>query len=342
MHGFLPELRHNPAPGLSIVIPAYNSEQSLPVLLAALDGTLPHLVTPFEVILVNDGSRDKTWQTITNLVQVYPWLTGINLMRNYGQHNALLTGIRVARYATLVTMDDDLEHPPAEIRRLLNKLDEGFDVVYGTPQQQQHGLLRNLASTLTKTMLQTAMGIEAARNVSAFRAFRTYLRDAFVAYQSPFVSIDVLLTWGTTRFTAVEVQHSARQFGVSNYTFRKLITHAFNLITGLTTWPLQIASWLGFGFTAFGILIFIYVIVRYLLNGGAVVPGFSFLASVIAIFSGIQLFVLGMIGEYLARMHIRLMNRPTSVTREMIGAISRQVDDQAGAGASEKISSMSL
>lgn len=138
------------------------------------------------------------------------------------------------------------------------------------------------------------------------------------------MSIDVLLTWGTVRFTAVDVQHMPRQFGVSNYNIRKLITHAFNLITGLTTWPLQIASWLGFGFTVFGILIFIVVLLNYLFNGGSSVPGFSFLASVIAIFAGIQLFVLGMIGEYLARMHTRLINRPASVTREVIGAIAQE------------------
>lgn len=174
MNGVFSKSGSEASSGLSVVIPAYNSEQSLPVLLEALSVALPTLTAQYEVILVNDGSRDQTWPVITELVARYPWLSGINLMRNYGQHNALLTGIRAARYPVLVTMDDDLEHPPAEIRVLLDKLSEGFDVVYGTPRQQQHGVLRNMASTLTKTMLQTAMGVEAARNVSAFRIFQPF------------------------------------------------------------------------------------------------------------------------------------------------------------------------
>jgi undecaprenyl-phosphate 4-deoxy-4-formamido-L-arabinose transferase len=267
------------------------------------------------VILVNDGSRDRSWEKICALSQIYPWVYGLNLMRNYGQHNALLCGIRAAQGEIIVTMDDDLQHPPQEIPKLLSKINEGYDVVYGTPERQQHGLWRDLASSLTKLALQSAMGAEAAREVSAFRAFRTHLREAFAAYQNPYVSIDVLLTWSTTRFAAVSVQHQPRLIGRSNYTFRKLMRHALNMITGYSILPLRFASLLGFGFALFGVLVLIYVVGRYLIQGGSV-PGFPFLASTIAIFSGVQLFALGIIGEYLARMHFRLMDRPTYVIRE--------------------------
>ena len=197
---------------------------------------------------------------------------------------------------------------------LLAKLREGFDVVYGDPQQEQHGLWRDLASQITKLALRSAMGVETARKVSAFRAFRTELRQAFSRYRSPFVSIDVLLTWASSRFTAVPVRHDPRRVGDSNYTFRKLVVHALNMMTGFSVRPLQLASLVGFGFTLLGLVILTYVVGRYLIQGTGV-PGFSFLASVIVIFSGAQLFALGIIGEYLARMHFRTMERPTYTVR---------------------------
>jgi glycosyltransferase involved in cell wall biosynthesis len=297
------------APSVSVVVPVYRSETSLPLLVERLHPVLAANARQFELVLVNDGSPDRSWEVIQTLARANPWVRGISLMRNYGQHNALLCGIRAARYDIVVTMDDDLQNPPEEIPVLLAKLNEGFDVVYGTPEKEQHGLLRDLASIITKTVLQNSMGAATARKVSAFRAFRTILRAAFAEYRSPFISIDVLLTWATTRFAAVKVRHEPRRAGDSNYTLRKLIVHALNMVTGFSTLPLQLASWLGFGFTAVGFAVLVYVISRYVIEGGSV-PGFPFLASMIAIFSGAQFFVLGIIGEYLARMHFRMMERP--------------------------------
>ena len=235
-------------------------------------------------------------------------------MRNYGQHNALLCGIRAAKYEVIVTMDDDLQHPPEEIPRLLARLEEGFDVVYGAPKAEQHGLLRALASRITRLALSTAIGSEIAKNASAFRAFRTQLREAFASYQSPFISIDVLLSWGTTCVGAIAVDFQPRHAGSSNYTFTKLIRHALDMMTGFSVLPLQLASLIGFSCTIFGIGVLLYVVGRYLLEGS--IPGFPFLASIIAIFSGAQLFALGVIGEYLARVHFRTMNRPAYAIRD--------------------------
>lgn len=303
---------------LSVVVPCYNSEGSLPLLLERLLPVLNAEAARAEVILVNDDSRDGTWDVITQLADAYPNVRGINLMRNYGQHNALLCGIRAARGDVVITMDDDLQHPPEEIPLLLNRLAEGCDVVYGTPQRDQHGLWRDMASQMTKLALQSAMGTDIARSVSAFRAFRTSLREAFAAYRNPFVNLDVLLTWATRRFAAIPVRHEPRTVGVSNYTFKKLLTHAVNMITGFSVLPLQLASYVGFGTMLFGIGILIYVLVRYAINGGSV-PGFPFLASMIAIFSGVQLFVVGIFGEYLARMYQRTMNRPIYTVRDEVG-----------------------
>lgn len=299
---------------LSIVIPVYRGAENLPELTAELAQVLPTLAQHYEAILVDDGSPDNSWLVIQQLARQYPWLRGIGLMRNYGQHNALLCGIRAAQYNLIVTMDDDLQHPPTEIHKLLDKLNEGYDVVYGSPAQEQHGLWRDLASQITKIALQSSMGVDIARSVSAFRAFRTPLRDAFTSYHSPNVTIDVLLTWGTTRFAAVTVPHVERRHGTSNYTFRKLARHAINMITGFSVLPLQFASLTGFLFTLFGLLVLVYVIGRYLIQGTPV-EGFPFLASIITIFAGAQLFALGIIGEYLARIHIRMMDRPVYTVR---------------------------
>jgi undecaprenyl-phosphate 4-deoxy-4-formamido-L-arabinose transferase len=302
---------------ISVVVPVYNSEAVLPALIQRLEPALLSLSGQFEVVLVNDGSRDQSWKVIQELTRTRPWVRGINLMRNYGQHNALLCGIRAARFSTVVTMDDDLQHPPEEIHKLLSRLHEGFEVVYGYPEQEQHGRLRNAASILTKLALQRSMGAETARHISAFRAFRTQARDAFAGYHSPFVSIDVVLTWATTRFIAVPVRHDPRQAGTSNYTFGMLFRHAMNMMTGFSVLPLQMANLMGFLCTGFGGLVLVFVVGRYLLQG-TTVAGFPFLASIISIFSGAQLLALGIIGEYLARMHFRMMERPTYAVREEI------------------------
>jgi glycosyltransferase involved in cell wall biosynthesis len=255
---------------------------------------------------------------IVDLAGQDPSIRGIDLMRNYGQHNAVLAGIRAARGEITVTIDDDLQHPPEEIHKLLPELERGRDVVYGTPAKLPHSVFRNASSWITKLVLQKAMGAETARKVSAFRAFRTDLRKAFQNYQSPFISIDVVLTWGTARFSSVEVEHRPREIGKSNYTLRALILHALTVATGFSTLPLRFASLLGFCFTFLGLLVLAYVLGAYFIQHGSV-PGFPFLASVIAIFSGAQLFALGIIGEYLARIHTRSMERPTYAVSEEVG-----------------------
>ena len=252
-------------------------------------------------------------------------------MRNYGQHSALLCGIRSARHELIVTIDDDLQNPPEEIPKLIRTLDEGHDVVYGTPEKLQHGLWRDLASVTTKLALQGAMSAPIARKVSSFRLLRTYLRRGFEDYRGPFVSIDVVLSWTTTRFGAVRIRHDKRRLGASNYTVGKVVSHALNMVTGFSVQPLRWASMLGFSFTVFGLAVLVFVVVRYLLEGQTV-PGFTFLACCVAIFSGVQLFALGVIGEYLARMHFRMMERPPYTVRESVGgAKSDRPEDESAA-----------
>jgi len=296
---------------LSVVIPVYRCEDTLPELTARLAQALPQLSPIYEVVLVNDCSPDNSWQVIQNLSQQYTWLVGINLKRNYGQHNATLCGVRTARYEVIVTMDDDLQHPPEEIHKLLEKLLEGNEVVYGLPKKLPHSWWRNTMSRLTKRLLALLMGISRIRDLSAFRAFYSHLRDAFVDFRNPNVILDVLLSWGTNRFATTYVNEAPREKGESNYNFRKLVSVTMVVLTGFSTAPLRFASTLGFLSTLFGFAVFVYVIGITIFVGS--IPGFPFLASIVAIFSGIQLFALGLIGEYLARVFDRSIDRPPYV-----------------------------
>ena len=299
---------------LSIVIPVYMAENIVNELVKRITQAVNSITENYEIILVDDGSLDKSWKKIQENCNFDKKVKGIKLNKNYGQHNALLCGIRQAKYDLIVTLDDDLQNPPEEIPKLLEKLDEGFDVVYGYPKNEQHGLFRNLASMLTKMALKTTMGISVARHVSAFRVFRTELRDSFSDYKGSFISIDVLLSWGSSSFSAIPVNHEKRVKGKSNYTFRKLVRHAANMVTGFSVLPLQIASIIGFILAIFGLFVLLYVAGRFLLEGSPV-PGFPFIASIIAIFSGAQLLAIGIIGEYLARIHFRTMNKPQYVIK---------------------------
>jgi len=301
--------------GVSIVIPVYNSQNILPLLISELENVLNAFGKAYEIILVNDGSRDESWRVIDGLSKTNDRVQSIDLIRNFGQHNALLCGIRLAKYDVTVTLDDDLQNPPTEIPKLLAKLEEGFDVVYGAPQKMRENIWRKLASNLLRLVLSKIMGSAIASKVSSFRAFRTRVRDAFANYSNPKVFIDVLLTWGGTRYSYVSVQHNTRKEGVSTYTFRKLINLAIGMITGFSTLPLRAASIIGFLFTLFGFGVFVYVIVSYIIHGGSI-PGFPFLASVISIFSGATLFSLGIMGEYLASMFIQSMGQPPYIIRK--------------------------
>ena len=308
----------SPTAGISVVVPCYRSQETVPQLVEELAGVLPALAGAYEVILVNDGSPDGTWEAIRRASTKFPFVVAINLMRNFGQHNAVLCGVRRARYDVTITMDDDLQHPPSEIHRLLAKLREGYDVVYGAPETMAHSLRRSVMSRFYKWAMAFAMGAQTARNISAFRAIRTDLRKAFDAFASPHLLFDVLLTWGTTRFSAVKVRHEPRRVGQTNYTVRKLVNQAMLMLTGYTTAPLRMASIMGLLCTLLGVGVFGYVMFLTVVLRVKMQTGFPFLAATISIFGGAQLFCLGIVGEYLARMFNRSMDRPTYVIKEEI------------------------
>jgi len=302
--------------GVSVVVPVYRSSSTLADLVRQIEIALS--ARPYEILLVDDGSPPETWQIVGNLAAERRNVTGIRLGRNCGQHSALLAGVRAARYGVTVTIDDDLQNPPEEIPRLLGALVNGLDVVYGTPSEVEQRRWRRSSSLWARTLMSTALGAENASRMTSFRAFRTRLRDGFDGELGPAVSLDALLSWSTSRFGSVTVRHEPRSEGRSNYTFRKLLRFALDTATGYSAVPLQLALALGLLTAMFGVGVLIWVVGRLIVTGASI-PGFPFLASVIAIFSGVHLLTLGVIGEYLAKMHFRVMRKPTYVVAQQVG-----------------------
>ncbi len=304
----------------SVVVPVYKGAATLEPLVQRLEQVLPKVATEYEVIFVNDGSPDNSWNVIDRLAGEHDWVRGIALMRNYGQENATLCGILDARYEVIVTMDDDLQHCPEELPTLVAKLNEGYDVVYAVPRQRHQSWWRTLFSGMVKWAISSVMRLRTVRDISSYKVFRSSLRQAFMASNSPDVQIDVLLSWVTTRFVSVEVDDAPRTAGTSNYGFGKLIKVSLLILTNYTTIPLRLASIVGFAFTILGILVLAYVLGVYFTEGS--IPGFSFLASTVTIFSGVQLFALGIIGEYLARVFERSSGRPPYAIQRRVGGSS--------------------
>jgi len=295
-------------PGISVVVPVFHGEESLGELVRELGKVLAALSLPHELLLINDGSRDRSWEVICDLARANCWVRGVNLMKNYGQHNALLCGVRLARFDVLVTLDDDLQHPPEEIPKLLAKLEDGYDLVYATPRKRRHAVWRNCMARWTKASLARILQAPIIEQQTPYKAFRTRLREAFDDFGCSDVLLDVPLSWATDRVTVVSVDYRPRRFGKSNYGLPRLFNMTITLVTGYSTAPLRLASAAGCLFTLLGIFVLAYVIVMYLVRGDA--PQLLFLTSIIALLGGMHLLTMGICGEYLARIFKRSLGQP--------------------------------
>ncbi len=315
---------------VSVVVPCYRSARTLPALVERLSAVLPGVTTSYEVILVVDGSPDlATWQVADELARRRGPVQAIRLARNYGQHNALIAGVRAARYDVIVTMDDDLQHPPEEVPKLLAALTDEVDVVYGQATNEEHGFLRSVGSRLLKAGLSGALGDRDARRLSAFRAFRLFLRDGFDRLTGPNVSVDVALSWSTTRMTVVPVRMDQRADGRSGYTFRSLVRHALDIVLGYSTKPLRLVTYLGFLVGICGLLLTARVLWLYF-AGDTTIAGFTTIASLVTVFSSAQMIAIGVLGEYVGRIHSHGMGRPTYVIRQRTVGIEQSAPDQPG------------
>ena len=300
---------------VSVVIPCYRSRETLPTLVRALTEVLDEATDAHEIVLVVDGSPDDTGAVAVGLAEELDHVRVLLLSRNYGQHNALLAGIRAARFDVTVTMDDDLQHPPDQVPVLIAALAD-HDLVYGIPETEEHGVFRSLGSRSVKAALAQS-GVPNARDVSAFRVFRTPLRDAFAEVHDPSCNIDVLLSWATTSVASQKVRMERRPAGRSSYSVGRLVRHAFDMITGYSDGPLRLVTYLGFTCAILGVVLLGVVIVGFV-GGKTTVAGFTTLASMVALFSGAQMLSIGILGEYLGRLHFRSMGRPSYVVAHEI------------------------
>jgi undecaprenyl-phosphate 4-deoxy-4-formamido-L-arabinose transferase len=306
---------------VSVVVPCYRSERTLPALVERLSAVMPTATDAYEIILVVDGSPDGTWRVAADLARSHPLVRAIHLARNYGQHNAIIAGVRSAQHDVIVTMDDDLQHPPEEIPRLLGALTDGVDVVYGVSSVEEHGIGRSVGSRLLKSALTSVLGVRDAKKLSAFRAFRSFLRGGFDLISGPHLSVDVALSWTTTRAVAIEVRMDQRAEGRSGFTLRKLIGHAIDIAFGYSVRPLRLVTAFGFLVGLVGLALFIRVLWLYF-SGTTTVAGFTTIASMVAVFSAAQLIAIGVLGEYVGRVHTHGMGRPTYVIRERVDSRS--------------------
>jgi undecaprenyl-phosphate 4-deoxy-4-formamido-L-arabinose transferase len=303
---------------LSVVIPVYRSAEGLPALVRRLLPVLDGTGLCYEVVFVDDGSPDGAWQVLADLQARHPdRIVAVQLMRNFGQHNALMCGFRHVRGEAVVTMDDDLQNPPEEIPKLLSALKAtGLDLIYGVCADRQHRRWRNLGSALTNIYYRLVF--KTTVTVSSFRIIRRQLLESIFPYSLNFTFVDGLCAWNTQRVGEVPVAHHPRADGRSGYSLGKLAVLALNLFTNFSLLPLQLVSVCGFLSAGVGLGLALVYVILYLLNDIAV-PGYASTIVAVLVLGGMQLLALGILGEYLGRLHLNVNRKPQYVERQVLG-----------------------
>lgn len=316
---------------LSVVIPVYGSASILPDLVEslgrALDGT--GVASSFEVVLVHDSGPDAAWEVIVALAANTPWLRGVNLRRNAGQHNAIMAGLTDARGRFIVTMDDDLQHDPADIVRVLEPLRSGADVCYVQFESRQHAGWKRLGSAFNDRVARWLLRKPAGLYLSPFRGLRRDIRDQVLRYNGPFVYLDGLILQSTGRIATIRAAHHARRDGKSGYSLRKSISLWLQMATSFSVAPLRLASLSGMVFSLLGFLLAVGLVVQKFLSPDTPIGWTSLIVSIL-IMGGIQLIALGVIGEYVGRVLLNVTHRPQFIVGERTHASPGRDDTAAG------------
>ena len=306
---------------ISFVIPCYHSAQTLPSVVREVCDTMDKLPQyTFEIVLVNDCSPDDTWDAIKSLIAAFPQahITGINLAKNFGQHAALMAGFRTIRGDILVCLDDDGQTPADEVGKLLEKIEEGDDVVYAKYDHKQHSKFRNWGSRLNDKMTCALLGKPKDLYVSSYFAAKRYIVDEMVRYKNAYPYVIGLVLRTTKKISNVEVDHRERKVGESGYTISKLFALWMNGFTAFSIKPLRVATVTGCICAGAGFIYGIYTIVKKCIN--PLVPvGFSALITAIVFIGGMMMLMMGLVGEYIGRMYISMNDSPQYVIRDMEG-----------------------
>jgi undecaprenyl-phosphate 4-deoxy-4-formamido-L-arabinose transferase len=318
----------NKKPSCSVVIPVHNSSLSLATLFEKLDKVFKSLRLSYEIVAVEDGSRDHSWHVLKTLLRAgkYP-LRALRLSRNFGQHNALLCGMKYCQGRYIITMDDDLQHPPEEIPALLKEIHKGYDLVYGVYFKRKHGWIRNLMSWLSKGLLRLAIP-ELNPNFTSFRAIQARCVKNILNLNMPFTFIDGALAWVTGNVGTVRVRNDARAAGKSGYNLFSLLGYTLDILTTFSSLPLRIASVSGFIIASLGFIYGFYLIVRNLVLADATSAYTPLMAGKLFL-SGIILIAVGINGEYLGRVNHKTTGRPRFVESENL---CRRTRGKAGGG----------
>ena len=310
---------------VSIVIPCYRSETMIAGVVADIDREMEKLKDryAYEIILVNDCSPDATFEAIRGLCREKPYITGVNLARNFGQHAALMAGFRQIKGELLVCLDDDGQTPAAAIGDLLQGLEEGADVVYAKYEHKHHNAFRNFGSRINDWMLCFMLGKPKDLYVSSYFAARRFIIDEIISYQNPYPYVIGLVLRSTKNIVNVRVDHREREEGTSGYTMKKLLSLWFNGFTAFSVKPLRVATVVGMLFAAAGFLYLVYTLVNRFINPNVPI-GWSSMMAVLLVVGGCILFMLGLIGEYIGRIYISLNNSPQFVIKKVTGGKDEQ------------------
>lgn len=303
---------------ISFVIPCYRSEHTLPHVVAEIREKMKGMEQySYDIILINDCSPDNTIETIRRLCQEEHNIKGISFSRNFGQHSALMAGLRYAVGDYVICLDDDGQTPANEVDKLIEKLEEGYDAVYAKYEHKQHSAFRNLGSRVNEYMTRIMLEKPPKLYISSYFAVKRFVVEDMIRYENSYPYVIGLVLRATKNIANVTVSHREREEGTSGYTFKKLISLWFNGFTAFSVKPLRIATGMGALCAAAGFLYGIYTIIKRFLIPD--VPlGFSSLMAALVFFGGMIMLMLGLLGEYIGRIYISMNNSPQYVIRETI------------------------
>jgi undecaprenyl-phosphate 4-deoxy-4-formamido-L-arabinose transferase len=308
-----------PAPEISVVIPVFNEEDNLRELGERLIRTLTAMGRPFEIILVDDGSTDRSWEILTDLNGQYPqYIRALQFHRNFGQHQAIFAGFQAARGQVMVTLDADLQNPPEEIPRLVAKLEEGYDTVGGWRENRRDSLFRRLPSQLVNYVMSKVTGVKLRDYGCMLRAYRRGVVDSINRCQESSSFIPALANLFSHRVAEIPVGHAERERGKSKYSLIKLLRLNFDLMTGFSNLPIHLVGFMGVTIAFLGLLFGFYLFIRRIFVGPEVEGVFTLFA-ILFVFVGLNTLGLALVGEYVGRIYREVRQRPRFVIRQTLG-----------------------
>ena len=302
---------------ISFVIPCYNSEKTIGSVVGEIEDKMRTMEDyQYEIILVNDASPDDTYETISAICENDNNVVGVDLVRNFGQHAAVMAGIKMSTGDVVVCLDDDGQTPANEVDKLIAKIEEGYDAVYARYSSKQHSAFRNWGSSVNERMTEWILDKPKDLYVSSYFAVRRVIADEMLRYENAYPYLIGLVLRSTRKICNVDVNHRAREEGTSGYSLKKLIGLWMNGFTAFSVKPLRAATFAGVVIAMLGFVYTIYVLINKIFNA-ATPLGWSSIVALLLLLGGTILFVLGIIGEYIGRIYICINNSPQYVVREI-------------------------